>query len=134
MKRILLLVLSSCVALSAPAFAALGDSEDKVAEAYGEPVDAGFPDKNGVTTNMYRKGDYMILVQFLRRLSLAESYTRTDKHDLSEKELSTFLEANSNGRTWIKNPDKLAWERNDHRAKAWCDTLSGRPTLLMQAR
>jgi len=134
MKRILFLIATLCVALSARMFAALGDSESQIADLYGKPVNQGFPDKNGVTTNTYQKLDYIILVQFLRRNSLAESYTRLDKHEFSDKELSSFLEENSNGRQWNKDPNKQAWERIDRKASAWCETLSGRPTLLIQAK
>ena len=134
MKRTLFLVAILCVALSARMFAALGNSESQIADLYGKPVDQGFPDKNGITTNMYQKGDYLILVQFLRRYSLAESYTRVDKHEFSDKELSAFLEESSNERQWNKDPNKLAWERSDHKATARCETLAGRPTLLIQAK
>src|SRR5205823_3657547 len=109
MKWILFLVATLCVLLSARMFAALGNSESEIADLYGKPVDQGFPDKKGITTNTYQKGDYIILVQFLRRYSLAESYTRVDKHEFSETELSTFLEESSNGRQWNKNPNKPAW-------------------------
>src|SRR5205085_8735992 len=129
MKRILLLTLILCVTLSARILAALGNSETQLADLYGKPTEQGFPDKNGVTTNMYQKGDYLILVQFLRRYSLAESYTRIDKRDFSEKEIAAFLEKNSNERQWSKNPNKQAWERSDHKASAWCETLSSRPSL-----
>jgi len=134
MKRILLLTLILCVTLSARILAALGNSETQLADLYGKPTEQGFPDKNGVTTNMYQKGDYLILVQFLRRYSLAESYTRTDKRDFSEKEIAGFLEQNSNERQWKKDPNKQAWERSDRKANAWCETLSGRPTCLVQAK
>ena len=134
MKRILLLTLILCVTVSARILAALGDSESQIADLFGKPTDQGFPDKNGVTTNMYQKGDYIILVQFLRRYSIAESYTRRDKHEFSDKELSALLEGSSNGREWNKDPNKLAWEREDHKARAWCETLSGRPTLLIHAK
>src|SRR5260370_36550133 len=108
MKRILFLVVTLGVALSARMFAALGDSESQIADLYGKPVGQGFPDKNGVTTNTYQKGDYIILVQFLRRYSLAESYTRLDKHEFSDKEISSFLDGSSNGRQWNKDPNKPA--------------------------
>jgi hypothetical protein len=57
-----------------------------------------------------------------------------DGGKLSEKEMSIFLQGNSGGKEWIKDPRKLAWERSDHRAKAWYEALSGRPTLLIQAK
>lgn len=134
MKGILFLVVVLCVALSGSLFAALGNTEDEVAELFGKPVNQGFPDKRGVVTNIYQKGNYVILVQFLNHLSLAESYTRTDHHELSENEISAFLEGSSNNRGWNKNPDKEEWERTDHKARAWVETLSERPTLLIQAQ
>jgi len=133
MKQTWLLVVVSIVALSAQALGGLGNSTDQIADLFGKPVDEGSPDKRGITTNMYEKGNYVILVQFLNGLSLAESYTRVDKQELSEKEISAFLEGSSNERAWIKAADKQAWERSDHKARAWYQTLSGRPTLLIQA-
>ena len=133
MKRILLLTLILCVTVSARILAALGDSESQIADLFGKPTDQHSPDKNGITTNIYQKGDYIILVQFLRHYSIAESYTRVDKHEFSDKELSAFLEGSSNGRQWNKDPSKLLWERSDHKATARCETLAGRPSLLIQA-
>ena len=134
MKRILLLLALFCLAPSARTFADLGSSESEISDLFGKPTEQGFPDQNGITTNVYQKGDYIILVQFLRRLSLAESYTRVDRHELSETELSALLEASSNGRLWNKDPNKSQWERSDHKAKAWCENLRGRPTLLIEAQ
>jgi len=134
MKRILVLVVISSITLSGTVFAALGDTEEAVADLFGKPVDQGFPNARGVTTNSYQKGNYMILVQFLAHLSLAESYTRVDKQELSNNEISALLDGNSNGRGWEKDPDKMEWVRSDHKARAWLETLSGRPTLLVQAQ
>ena len=134
MKRTLVAVVISCITLSGSLFAALGDTEEQVADLFGKPVDQGFPDAKGITTNRYQKGNYVILVQFLRRLSLAESYTRVDKQEFSNDEISALLDGNGNGREWEKDPDKIAWERSDHKARAWMATVSGRPTLLFQAQ
>jgi hypothetical protein len=133
MNRIALAVALLCVAFAGRMFAALGNSESEIAELFGKPTEQGFPNNKGITTNIYQNGDYIILVQFLRHLSLAESYTRIDKNEFSESELSALLEGSSNGRAWNKDPDKLAWERSDHKASARCETLSGRPTLMIQA-
>jgi len=133
MKRALFLTVISCLALNGSVFAALGDTEEQIADLFGQPVDQGFPDKKGITTNTYKKGNYIILVQFLRRLSLAESYTRVDKNEFTQDEISALLSGNSNNVVWAKNPDKQEWEREDHRARAWVETLSGRPTFLVQA-
>ena len=85
---------------------------------------------------MYKNpsGEYHALVQFLKNHSIAEAYSRVDGGELSEKEMSIFLQGNSGGKEWTKDPRKLAWERSDHRVKAWHETLSGRPTLLIQAK
>jgi hypothetical protein len=133
MKRIWLLIAVLSFALGTRSFGALGNSEDQIADLFGKPVDTGKPDLRGITTNVYEKGNYVILVQFLKGLSLAESYTRVDKQELSEKEISAFLEGSGNDRPWNKDPDRAAWERSDHKAHAWYQTFSGRPTLLIQA-
>ena len=136
MKRILILAAALVIALSNLAFARLGNTEDQVNALFGKPVDPGKPDSNGVTTNMYKNPtrEYLAVVQFLKGHSVAEAYSRVDRHKLSEKEMSIFLQGNSSGKVWKKDPRKLAWERSDHHAMAWCETLSGRPTLLVQTK
>jgi len=136
MKNILMLAAAIVLCFSSNAFARLGQTEEQVSALFGKPFDAGTPDKEGVTTNMYKNpsGEYHALVQFLKGHSIAEAYSRVDGGKLSEKEMSAFLQGNSGGKEWIKDPSKLAWERSDHHAKAWYETLSGRPTLLIQAK
>ena len=136
MKHILVAVATIVIGLSGQAFARLGQTEEQVSALFGKPIDADKPDKEGVTTNTYKNpsGEYIALVQFLKGHSIAEAYSRVDSGKLSEKEMSIFLQGNSGGKEWIKDPRKLAWERSDHRAKAWYETLSGRPTLLIQAK
>ena len=136
MKSILILAAAIVTGISSEALGRIGQTEEQVTALFGQPIDAGKPDKAGVTTNIYKNpsGEYHALVQFLKGRSIAEAYSRVDGGKLSEKEMSIFLQGNSGGKHWIKDPDKLAWERSDHRAKAWYETLSGRPTLLIQAK
>ena len=136
MKNIIITVAAILLGLTSAAFARLGQTEEQVSALFGKSIDPGTPDKDGVTTNMYKspRGEYHALVQFLKGHSIAEAYSRVDKGQLSEKEMSIFLQGNSGGKEWIKDPSKLAWERSDHHAKAWYETLSGRPTLLIQAK
>jgi hypothetical protein len=131
-----LLIAAIVFGLNGAAFARIGQTEEQVTALFGKPIDAGTPDKDGVTTNMYKNpsGEYHALVQFQKNHSIAEAYSRVDGGKLSDKEMSIFLQGNSGGKEWIKDPSKLAWERSDHRAKAWYETLSGRPTLLIQAK
>jgi hypothetical protein len=136
MKQFLMLAAMIVIGLSGDSFARIGQTEEQVSALFGKPIDADAPDKGGVTTNMYKNpsGEYHALVQFLKGHSIAEAYSRVDGGKLSEKEMSVFLQGNSGGKEWIKDSHKLAWERSDHRAKAWYETLSGRPTLLIQAK
>ena len=136
MKPIIMLAAALIIALSYQAFARLGQTEDQVNALFGKPIDPGKPDSDGITTNMYKNpaGEYLAVVQFLKGHSVTESYARVDRHKLSEKELSIFLQGNSAGKQWKKDPRKLAWERSDHHAKAWYETLAGRPTLLIQVK
>ena len=136
MKHILMLAATIAIALSGQALARLGQTEEQVSALFGKPIEADKPDKEGVTTNTYKNptGEYIALVQFQKGHSIAEAYSRVDKGKLSEKEMSIFLQGNSGGKEWVKDPSKLAWERSDHHAKAWYETLSGRPTLLIQSK
>jgi hypothetical protein len=136
MKHIVILAAALVIALSDQAFARLGQTEDQVNALFGKPIDPGKPDSDGITTNMYKNptGEYLAVVQFLKGRSVTEAYSRVDKHKLSEKELSIFLQGNSAGKEWKKDPRKLAWERSDHHATAWCETVAGRPTLLIRAK
>jgi hypothetical protein len=136
MKNIMIIAAAIVLGFGSDAFARLGQTEEQVNALFGKPIDPGTPDKDGVTTNMYKNpsGEYHALVQFQKGHSIAEAYSRVDSAKLSEKEMEIFLKGNSGGKEWIKDPAKLAWERSDHRAKAWYETLSGRPTLLIQAK
>ena len=135
MKRILLLLLIVTVAFSAAAFAGLGNSEKEIAALFGKTVDPGAPDNDGVITNTYEKGEYIILVQFSKGSCVAETYTRKDRRKFRDKEILTLLSGSAHGKEWKKQLGaKPAWERSDSGARAWTETLAGRPTLLIQSK
>ena len=136
MKHVLILAAAIIITLSSQAVARLGNTEDQVNALFGKPTDPGKPDSDGITTNMYKNptGEYIAVVQLLNGRSVAEAYSRVDRHKLSEKELSIFLEGNSAGNKWEKKPGKkAAWIRSDHRAHAWYEIVRGYPTLMFQA-
>lgn len=136
MRHVLMLAAGIIIAFGSQAVARLGNTENQVNALLGKPTDPGKPDSDGITTNMYKNatGDYIAVVQFLKSHSVAEAYSRTDRHKLSEKELSIFLAGNSAGNKWEKKPGKkAAWIRSDHRAHAWYETVRGYPTLMIQA-
>ena len=136
MKHVLILATAIMIAWGSQAVARLGNTEEQVNAVLGKPTDPGKPDSDGITTNMYKNptGEYIAVVQFLKARSVAEAYSRVDRHKLSEKELTIFLEGNSAGNKWEKKPGKkAAWIRSDHRADAWYETVRGYPTLMVQA-
>ena len=136
MKHVLILAAAIIIPLSNQAVARLGNTEDQVNALLGKPTDPGKPDSDGITTNMYKNptGEYIAVVQFLRGRSVAEAYSGVDRHKLSEKELSIFLDGNSAGNKWERKLGKKgAWIRSDHRAHASYETVSGYPTLMVQA-
>ena len=133
MKRVLVFFLT--VMFATQLFAHIGDNEQAIEELCGKPIKTGSPDKRGVTTNKYQAGNYLVLVQFFKHLSIAESYTRVDQRDFSEDELNRFLEGRTySSHAWIKDPNNLEWERIDHHARAWCRTVDGRPTFLIEVK
>jgi len=99
MQPVLIVAAAVLIALSSQAVARLGNTEDQVNALFGKPTDPAKPDRDGITTNMYKNptGEYIAVVQFLKGPSVAEAYSRVDRHKLSEKELSIFLEGNSGG-------------------------------------
>ena len=105
MKHVLILAAAIVIALSSQIVARLGNTEDQVNALMGKPTDPGKPDSDGITTNMYKNptGEYIAAVQFLKGRSVAEAYSRVDRHKLSEKELSIFLEGNSAGNKWKRS-------------------------------
>ena len=136
MKHVLILATTIMIAWGSQAVARLGNTEEQVNAVLGKPTDPGKPDSDGITTNMYKNptGEYIAVLQFLKGRSVAEAYSRVDRHKLSEKELSIFLDGNSAGNKWEKKPGKkAAWIRSDHRAHASYETVSGYPTLMVQA-
>src|SRR5262245_8225556 len=135
MKFISLLIVVVFLSFSARTFAGLGNSESQIVGLYGKSIDPGSPDRDGTITNTYQKDGYIILVQFAKGSCVAESYTRKDRRKFSDKEITTLLSSNAGGKEWKKQLGAdQRWERSDHGAQAWTETLAGRPTLLVLAK
>src|SRR4029077_10748696 len=119
MKRMLFIALGLTVVAFGQARASLGEDQKEIEALYGKPQDDDPADADGVKTVTYQKGDYIILVQLYKGQSVAESFTRLDKHKLSEKEVSIFLKANAGGKEWAPvTGQKQRWERNGGTVKA----------------
>jgi hypothetical protein len=132
MKQSIALVLAYCIiASSAPAN--LGENSERIEDRYGTIVQRRLRD-DGTVSVVYAKGRYLHMVTFANSRSISESYSRANGTDLSEKEITKFLKANSRAQ-WV--PDNTGTERrfksSDGSAEAIYGVLNGRPALTVRA-
>ena len=132
MKQSIALVLAFCI-IAGSASANLGDYSERIEDAYGTIVQRRLQD-DGTVSVVYAKGRYLYLVTFANRRSISESYSRVNGTDLSEKEITKFLKANSAGVKWV--PANTGTERrfksSDGTAEATYGILNGRPALTVR--
>src|SRR4029453_13149576 len=93
MKQSIALVLACC-AIASSGLGRLGDNSERIEDTYGTIVQRRLRD-DGTVSVVYAKGRYLYLVTFANRRSISESYSRVNGTDLSEKEITKFLRANS---------------------------------------
>jgi len=131
MKQSIALVLAFCI-IAISASANLGDYSERIEDAYGTIVQRRLRD-DGTVSVVYAKGRYLYLVTFANRRSISESYSRVNGADLSEKEITKFLKANSAAK-WV--PSNTGTERrfktSDGSAEATYGILNGRPALTVR--
>src|SRR6476469_5021049 len=106
MKQSITLVLAFCV-IASSASANLGANSELIEDAYGTIVQRRLRD-DGKVSVVYAKGRYLYMVTFADSRSVLESYAHANGTDLSEKEITKFLKANSRA-TWV--PVNSAKER-----------------------
>ena len=130
MKQSIALALALSV-IASSASANLGDNSERIEDAYGTIVQRRLRD-DGTVSVVYAKGRYLYLVTFVNRQSISESYSRVNGADLSEKEITKFLKANS--AKWV--PSNTGTERrfktSDGSAEATYGILNGRPALTVR--
>ncbi len=126
----LVLVLST---ISSSTLANLGANSESIEDTYGTIVQRRLRD-NGNVSVVYTQGRYLYMVTFANNRSISESYSRANGSDLSEKEITKFLKANS-GAKWA--PTSTGAERRfrttDGTAEATYGILNGRPALTVRA-
>jgi hypothetical protein len=131
MKQSITLVLAFCV-IASSASANLGADSERIEDAYGTIVQRRLRD-DGTVSVVYGKGRYLYLVTFANQRSISESYSRVNGTDLSEKEITKFLRANSRAK-WV--PANTGTERHfktsDGTAEATYGILNGRPALTVR--
>src|SRR4030095_3191202 len=97
-KQLIGLVLALLI-IASPASANLGENSERIEDRYGTIVQRRLRD-DGTVSVVYTKDRYLYMVTFANSRSVSESYSRANGKDLSEKEITKFLKANS-GAKWV---------------------------------
>jgi hypothetical protein len=125
------LILVAILATLTCGWANLGDTSDRVDDAYGNLVQRRLRD-DGTVSVLYHKDRYLYEVLFANGRSVSETYFNMKGTDLSEKEIMRFLKAN--GGSWT--PDNTAkdrrFKRSDGKAEATYGNVNGRPGLTVR--
>ena len=131
MKQLIASVLTFC-AIASSAFANLGANSEIIEDAYGTIVQRRLQD-DGTVSVVYTKGQYLYMVTFANSRSISESYSRVNGKDLSEKEITKFLKANS-GAKWVLSSTGVErhYKSSDGAAVATYGVLNGRPALTVR--
>jgi hypothetical protein len=131
MRQWILLTAAFCLAASS-AFANLGDDSEKIEDAYGTIAQRRLRD-DGTVSVVYIKDRYLYMVTFANSRSIAESYSRANGKDLSDREIAKFLKANS-GAKWVSSNTgtERRFKSSDGSAEAVYGILNGRPALTVR--
>jgi len=131
MKRSMALILAFYVIVSS-ASANLGENSERIEDRYGTIVQRRLRD-DGTVSVVYTKGRYLYMVTFANSRSISESYSHAKGTDLSEREITKFLKANSRAK-WV--PVNTGTERrfksSDGTAEAIYAPVNGRPALTVR--
>jgi hypothetical protein len=132
MKQSMALVLAFGV-ITSSALANLGDNSERIEDAYGTIVQRRLRD-DGTVSVVYAKSRYLYMVTFANSRSISESYSRANGTDLSEKEITKFLKANSAAK-WVSSNTgtERRFKSSDGSAEATYGILNGRPALTVRA-
>ena len=131
MNQSIVLVLALCV-IASSALGNLGENSERIEDRYGTIVQRRLRD-DGTVSVVYAKDRYLFMVTFANSRSVSESYSRANGKDLSEKEITKFLKANS-GAKWVPSNTgtERRFESSDGAAEATYGILNGRPALTVR--
>lgn len=116
-----------------PAYARLGETEDQCIARYGAVVKQDQITSYGLSLPAlgFVKNGYIIMVAFLSNKAGMIEISKQDGSDISENEITNFLDANSGGQKWNKQNAFSVdsnWMREDG-AKAQYDPFQKNLTL-----
>lgn len=87
------------VAANTNAHARLGDTEAKIVEQYGKPIET-YRDVKGRIGHIHNFDGYIISVEYIDGISQSEVYARRNDAPLTEAQLQQILSANAAGEKW----------------------------------
>ena len=118
--------------IATSASANLGENSERIEDRYGTIVQRRLRD-DGTVSVVYTKGRYLYMVTFANSRSISESYSRVNGKDLSEKEITNFLKANS-GAKWVQSNTSAErhFRTSDGAAEGTYGLLNGRPALTVR--
>ena len=130
-KQLIALVLALYI-IASSASANLGENSERIEDRYGTIVQRRLRD-DGTVSVVYTKGRYLYMVTFANSRSISESYSRVNGKDLTEKEITNFLKANS-GAKWVSvnTGSERRFKSSDGAAEATYGLLNGRPALTVR--
>ena len=112
--------------------ARIGENEAQVKGRYGDPVIVMPPGKDPGLTKCYVSGVYSIAVTYADGRSVREILTKSDKSQITTKEIHNLLEANAGGSFWMAQELSgqksvptgfMEWRTNNQRSRvAFYDT------------
>ena len=131
MKRYLV-ILAALGTLSS-AWARLGDTDDKIEDAYGKVIERHLLD-NGTVSVLYGKDRYLYFVVFANGRSVLERYSHVNGTDLSQREIARFLKVNAERASWIADDTsrERRFKRSDQKAEAIYLKGNKRPALIVR--
>jgi hypothetical protein len=128
------LILLAILATSTCGRANLGDSSDRIDDAYGNLVQRRLGD-DGTVSVLYHRDRYLYQFTCSDALSILETYFNLKGTDLTEKEITSFLKANAARATWTRDNTgkERRFKRSDGKAEATYGKVNGRPSLTVRA-
>jgi hypothetical protein len=111
----------------------LGEDGDRIDDSYGNLVQRHLRD-DGTVDVLYHKDRYLYFVIFDNGKSVLERYSHANGSKLSEKEIASFLKANSGGATWTPDDRSIErrFNRSDAKAEAIYSNVNGHPALTVR--
>jgi hypothetical protein len=96
-------LVSAAILIALPSEARIGETQAKITDRYGKPVQI-YRDVKGRTSYIHHFEGYLIVVQYVEGVSASENYAKLNDAELTESDMDGILAANAAGEKWTKYP------------------------------